>query len=58
MNLLAQREARTAPLSSPFLNRRRAVEEKKSATIPNGKNKKIAPTTEELTYVLAAEVIA
>ena len=58
MNLLAQREARTAPLSSPFLNRRRAVEEKKSATIPNGKKKKIAPTTEELTYVLAAEVIA
>lgn len=57
MNLLAQSEARTAPLSSPFLNRRRAVEEKISATIPKGKKKKIAPTTEELAYVLEVDVI-
>jgi hypothetical protein len=58
MNLLAQREARTAPLSSPFLNRRRAVKDKVSATAPKGKKKKIAPTTDELTYDLAVEVIA
>ena len=53
MNLLAQREARTAPLSSPFLNRRRAVKDKVSATTPKGKKKKIAPTTDEVTYELA-----
>ena len=58
MNLRAQREAPAAPLSSPLSSRRRAVKAKTTATTPNGKKKKIAPTKDDVICVLAAEVIA
>lgn len=40
MNLLAQREARTAPLSSPFLNRRLAVKGQSERNDTEGQKEK------------------